>query len=676
MPRLATIRLVAAKELREALRDKRTLFVALVLPVLLYPLMMLSVGPLVSMQKRKLLEAAQHVAVTGPGATALERLVLRPPEEGRPGAGLEVVPSDDPDRDLREGRIALWIETVAGFEAALEEDRTAHVIVHRDGTDDRSLAAWQKWSDALEAAEEAELARRLQRLGVSSEWRDPIDAGPPVDVASPERRAAYIFGKMLAFVLVVLTLSGSFYPAVDAVAGEKERGTMETLLVAPCARTELVLGKFSAVLCVTLAAAVLNLTSMALTLGPFVGVTGIEGLAGLSVTPTVVAGILLLLVPLAALFSAVSLALSTLARSVKEAQHYMTPAFLVVMPLAMVVMIPNVPLTPLLAAVPVTNAVLFFRDLLLDRADVSTTLLVLVTTFGAAALALWGCVTLFLREETLFRGPEGAAPLLARGAPRERPGAGAAVFLFATSLALVWYGQSWLPTDITQNVLATQLLIVLAPCAVLAWWLRVDLRATFRLRAPRWGALALAVPLGIAAPVVNSALHRWFGVEVPVEGPFHEFEKALEAALGAHSPVVLALLFGLLPAVCEELTYRGFILSGFETSFSGRRVLLRAAVASAVFFALFHLFPERWGPTFLMGLLLAIVTLRSGSLLPAIVVHALNNTTLVLAPRLEGTFLVAGFDPDARGHAIVVALAIVIVAGVLGLLFLRRRRSA
>ena len=72
---------------------------------------------------------------------------------------------------------------------------------------------------------------------------------------SPERTSAYVFGRILAMLLVLMTLTSSFYPEVDAVAGEKERGTMETLLVAPCGRTELVLGKFGAVLAVTLALA-------------------------------------------------------------------------------------------------------------------------------------------------------------------------------------------------------------------------------------------------------------------------------------------------------------------------------------------------------------------------------------------------------------------------------------
>src|SRR6185436_9157114 len=203
------------------------------------------------------------------------------------------------------------------FAEALARERTAHLVVHRDGSDDKSLAAEKKFADALRPAIDREMARRVGAQHLDAQWLHPILATPD-DVAPPERRAAYLFGKMLAFILVILTLSSSFYPAVDAVAGEKERGTMETLLVAPCGRAELVLGKFVAVLAVTLVAATLNLGSMALTLGPLGGVIAPDLGAGLRITPTVIFGVLALLVPLSALFSAVSLALSTLARSVKE----------------------------------------------------------------------------------------------------------------------------------------------------------------------------------------------------------------------------------------------------------------------------------------------------------------------------------------------------------------------
>jgi sodium transport system permease protein len=656
---LRTVWLVAAKELRESIRDRRTLFVALLLPVLLYPLMMLALAPLVSMQKQKLHDEAQPVAVTGPGAAAVRRAVLEAVKPDGSPVGLAPVESTSPLEDLEQGRIALWVETKDEFDATLVKEATAKIEVHSDGSDDRSLAAARKFAEALSRVSEAEVKRRVAQHALPSGWLQPIESKPH-DVASPERRAAYLFGKMLAFILVVLTLSSSFYPAVDSVAGEKERGTMETLLVAPCGRAELVLGKFLAVLVVTLAAATLNLASMGLTLGPFGSVLAPDLGAGLAVTPTVIIGVLALLVPLSALFSAVSLALSTLARSVKEGQHYLTPLFLVVMPLAMVVVLPNVPLTKTLAPLPVTNAVLFFRDLLLGKTDAATTAIVMASTFAYAGAALWGCVTLFLREETLFRGPEGGTSLLARPGPRERPGGAAALFLFAACMSLVWYGQTWLPKDVVRSVLATQFLVILAPCFALTLWIRAEPIPTFRLRRPVALAFAAAALLGLGAPILNSALQEWIGV-----GQSPEMRRLNDeiVAYVRENPLAAALAFGALPAVCEELFFRGFVLSGLTAAFRGRHGATRAVLLSSALFAVFHVFPERWPPTFLMGVVLGVVAVRTGSIWPGMVVHAVNNSFAVLQAWPPLRDVVSDLDDAAAitGAAVLFAAGLVLV---------------
>ena len=129
---LRTVRLVAAKELRESLRDRRTLFVALLLPVLLYPLMMLAVGPLVSRQKQKLLDEAQSVVVTGgmPKFAEIVGQITRPDGRKVVETGtLTFTHSDTPEADLEAGRIALWVE-IYGTEEDLRGNKPMRVTVH------------------------------------------------------------------------------------------------------------------------------------------------------------------------------------------------------------------------------------------------------------------------------------------------------------------------------------------------------------------------------------------------------------------------------------------------------------------------------------------------------------------------------------------------------------------
>lgn len=688
--RLRTVLLVASRELLESLRDKRTLFVALVLPVLLYPLVTLGLGSVVQSQKKKLAAANQRIAVTGSDAAAVRTLVLEraPSPAGEDaGAALEVVESADPRADLAAGKLQLWVEAAEDFARTLAEDGTARVVVRFDGADDRSREAREKWTQAYEAAKARELDARMVRRGLPEAWRKPLEMDWE-DVSPPERSAAYAFGRVLAMLLVLMTVTSSFYPAVDAVAGEKERGTMETLLVAPCGRTELVLGKFLAVLVVTLAAAVLNLASLALTTGPLVGALGPARAPAVHVTGDVVLGILALLLPLSALCSALSLSLSTVARSVKEAQHYLSPLVMVLLPMAMVVILPNLPLTRTLAAVPVTNVVLFFRDLLIGKAEWGTGIVVFASTLTFAGLAIWTSVLLFLREETLFRGPEDSGLPLRRPAPRTLPTAPSAVFLFAASLAALWYAQGALSGDIVANLLVTQLAIVLTPCLLLAWWMRLDLAPTFRLTRPSagaWTAVALAVPLGIALPLVSSYVHHAVSGPPAADGSTARLEEQMQALVGSTGAVPLALLLGVLPAVCEEIVYRGFVLSGLAQAWTSWRGRIAAVVATAAFFALSHVIPEKLPNTFAVGLVLGWLALRTGSLLPGIVAHALHNAAAVVAAKHEGADWVVALYGRATGpdgaplppEGTRVAAAVAVVAAGLAVTWVvTRRRDA
>ena len=185
---LGVVRLVAWKELRESLRDRRTLFVALVLPVLIYPLVLLGFGPLVGRQRAQLATTQQVVAVSGPGAASLRRLVLDT-EPGKTAPALRAVTSADPAADLAARRVALWIEVPAGFEEQAAGDGTASVRVHYDGSDEQSREARDKWDRAYDAAAERLLAKRLADRGLRPSWRTPL-AQDVKDVSPADRSAA------------------------------------------------------------------------------------------------------------------------------------------------------------------------------------------------------------------------------------------------------------------------------------------------------------------------------------------------------------------------------------------------------------------------------------------------------------------------------------------------------
>jgi len=199
------------------------------------------------------------------------------------------------------------------------------------------------------------------------------------------------------------------YPAMDLTAGEKERGTIETILCSPVSRTHLVLGKFLMVLTASIATAILAIISMSASFGAgrklLLGVVSQEADAALQITITgkAIASIFLVVLPVAVFFSAALLALSLFAKSYKEAQSYISPLMIIMVMPAVAALLPGVELTPVLALVPVLNTSLVSKEIIAGSYHWSLIAVIFLSSSAYAALALAIAVKLFQREDVLFR---------------------------------------------------------------------------------------------------------------------------------------------------------------------------------------------------------------------------------------------------------------------------------
>jgi sodium transport system permease protein len=223
---------------------------------------------------------------------------------------------------------------------------------------------------------------------------------------------------MIPYLFILLCFTGAMYPAMDLTAGEKERGTMETILCSPVARVHLVLGKFLMVLTASLATVVWSLISMGATfllggmllagsMGGGMAAAAKSGGARLSVLPVLdpvgTLMVLAMVLPVAVLFSAVLMALSLFARSLKEAQSYVSPLLIVIIVPAMMGLLPGVELNARLALVPILNLALVSKELVSGVFHWNYLALIFGSTCVYAALALGFSVRMFNREEVLFR---------------------------------------------------------------------------------------------------------------------------------------------------------------------------------------------------------------------------------------------------------------------------------
>jgi sodium transport system permease protein len=456
-------------------------------------------------------------------------------------------------------------------------------------------------------------------------------------------KSEFVFSRIFPVLIVMMSLTGALYPAIDVCAGEKERGTMETLLISPASRSEIVAGKFLTVWLFSTISAVLNLGSLGFTAWQFGSALAIPGSDFEMPVPSASAlawGFVLLL-PLAGFFSAVCVALAVYARSTKEGQYFLMPLTIVTLLLTVVSLLPGSELTPFYSLIPVTGAALLLQELMNAQTSEQIPWLylgpVLLPLAVYCYLALQWAIHQFNSEDVLFREAERLdLGLWLKRLLRDKeplPSPGEAVACFVIILVLHWYlGLFTTGLPVLQAVGVLQIAGIAMPPVLMALLLTSRPLATLRLRWPRWPSgpangsglsllawLGLSVFLGLA---VHGPLIYTIEAIVARFPAIAEHLQELEKRLKLDQALWLQLLMlALLPPICEELAFRGFILRGLGTRLSGRNAIL----ISSLLFAFAHGDPFRLVPTFLLGLVLALLATRSGSLLPGIIFHSVHN---------------------------------------------------
>jgi sodium transport system permease protein len=390
---------VYVKELREVLRDRRTLMFMILLPILLMPLLAGGVSSWMNDVAEKENTATLRYAVVSPERSpALARALA---EEHSFSAVDDASVLEDVPAAIRADRV--------DFVLTLAEGPGGQVQAELAFENSRLMSKVKKRVEALvERVNESETNARLVALGLDAPEARTAVVTPiaivPKGIATPREVVGEGIGGMLPYLFILFCFLGALYPATDLGAGEKERGTLETLLLAPAPRTALVLGKFLVVFTTGAVSAVLGTTSF----GVWLALEGREhGGAMGELLATIGVGdlisVALLLVPVAAFIGALLLSISIYARSFKEAQSYATPLNLLLIVPAFLAMLPGVELDWRWAMIPISNVALGIKEVVKGSLDPALLALILASSCALAAAALAACVRWFQRESVLFR---------------------------------------------------------------------------------------------------------------------------------------------------------------------------------------------------------------------------------------------------------------------------------
>jgi sodium transport system permease protein len=722
--RWSIVRLIWLRELRDQLRDRRTVFMIVVFPILLYPVAGVGILQLTRgfANQRNLvgIVGSEHLVPWHPDPSPLHPLTwftLTPPPPGVPLAGLERicaaagVYAADPRQDFlplleeKEGRLVvcachrpqeregplvferrgpqkdgpvsdreadqvafyrsvdrslldqrkidLLVVVPPGFQASVRQGRQPSLFVLMRAGDEVSRTVQSRFVTLLGRWREDLKEVRLIRKGLSGQFDEPFllyDSERTRQTRSDQEGVFAQLLRLFPFILVLWALAGALYPAIDLCAGEKERGTMETLLISPVSRAEIVWGKFLTIVVFSAGTALLNLLSMTATTWQLSQAT-----SGLAFRPLPLLWGVVLLLPLSAFFSALCLAIGAYARSTKEGQYYLMPLFFVTMPLIFLTLAPGVELNPFTSMVPVTGVALLLQRLLTTASPEQELwfyfLPVLAPMVLYSWLALRWAIAQFQREEVLFREAERLElRLWLRNLFREKeslPSVGEVLFCFAVILALRWLSFNVGNGDsLLVRTGVSQLAFVAAPPLLMAVLLTTRPRLGLGLRRPPWWAWPSALMLALfIVPPFNELLgfleNRFPGLEdlLALHHPLTRDlpELARDAVVARQHgwlevlPVLgrYFLVLAVLPAVCEELAFRGFILSGLLRGLSPRTAIL----LGSFLFAVYQMNVFQFLPYFVFGLVLGLLAVRTGSVLPAMLFHLLHNF-LVLAPVL------------------------------------------
>ena len=394
---LKHVTVVYRKELRDLLRDRRTVRSMILFPLVMMPLMLVGIGKVIRTVNAR--AHAEIPAIQILGGYDSPDVVSHLQHDPR----LKVEPATADWRELiADKKLRAAVEIPDHFEANLRDGTASKITIFQYEGELRSGFAAGELEAFFRRLSDQVVGQRLTARGLPPTMIQPFITQRE-NAASAEKVAGNRIGGLVPYFIVFFCFIGAIYPAIDLTAGEKERGTMETLLCCPLARTEIVFGKFLMVLTSSLAAVALACISLAASLHFGSIGNGVADLGLSHIDPAGIAGILVLVLPVSMLFSAAMFTIGLWARSHREALSYLQPMMLIIILPAMAGMMPGIELNTKLALVPILNVSLASREMLTGVWHWPELSLIFASTTIYAAAALAIAVRMFNREAVIFR---------------------------------------------------------------------------------------------------------------------------------------------------------------------------------------------------------------------------------------------------------------------------------
>lgn len=390
------IKIIYKKELLDTIRDRRTIISMIVVPIVLFPLLTVGFSSFTASMVEKSAAEIHKIAVSGREYSPELYAAIDSSKE------LEIVAADSLEKAINDKTIRAALIVPADFDARVKAMDSLSVTILYNAAETKSDFAADKLAGIVGAYRSRLLADRLTERGLSPGLIRPFEIDRE-NVAS-EKMGSFLLSMFLPYIIIILSMVGAMYTAIDLTAGEKERGTLETILVTPVPRWQLAAGKFLTILTTSVVSTILALTSMTLTLA--FGILSTQSFTeafAFKISAPMVFVVLLMMIPTACLFSALLMTVAIFAKSYKEAQSYISPLMIIVILPALVSFVPGIELNMQLSFVPLINICLSIREALMGNINWLYVGVIFGSTALYAAFAIFVTHRMFQKESVLFR---------------------------------------------------------------------------------------------------------------------------------------------------------------------------------------------------------------------------------------------------------------------------------
>ncbi|HEY9788389.1 MAG TPA: ABC transporter permease subunit/CPBP intramembrane protease [Candidatus Obscuribacterales bacterium] len=614
--------IVFLKELKDVLRDYRTLLMMIFIPTVFYPFFLVFPATMAQSTIEGMGKAQIKLGIVGDCPLLTQR--LQSDKQFRIAMLKKSEYSSELKRRAVDAVLIVPDELNAMISSDALSDRSSKQNVSNlpklrvvfDTTRENVLFAISRLYSALGDFRRMCVSRRLEALGLGDTWERNVRVNY-VDTAPEEKKNKNVVAQSIPYLMVLMILIATMYPALDLITGERQRGTLALLLVAPVRRETVMFGKIAVVVLTGLVATIMGLASVYLTVHvePVTHMlTRAHYRSDFSLSSAFIVALITL--PLTVLISALSMYVAAWTRTFQQGQGYFFPLIIIALLMASASNLPDVTLASIAAFVPIANTSICLKEVLEGTYQWPWILITLATCTFYGWFLVRAAADLLDREDLLFGVAQSPRLKMATG----DYGRELAVFFGVVFMLLFYGGQLATLWDPLKGNAITQTVLILTPAILFIKWQKLPLRQTLSFNKTRIAYLVAGLLLSFTTVYLATALMEAQSEVLPYSEEYAKQMMLLIVPPGRPLWQVF-LVIAMLPAICEEILFRGLVLGVMKKRMSKAGVILLVGVL----FGLFHLSLFRFAPTALLGFLLTWMVLRCGSIFPAMCLHMAHN---------------------------------------------------